>query len=143
MAETTSRTGRCLCGGVSFTADIVEPHVSSCHCSMCRRWAGGVLLAIDCANGVDFHGAENITRYRSSDWAERAFCNICGSSLFYRLIEQDLTIMVADAFDLQDDFKLTGQVFIDEKPTYYDFANDTKNMTGEEVFGMFAPPSEE
>ena len=29
------------------------------------------------------------------------------------------------------------QIFIEEKPGYYDFANETKNMTGEEVFKMF------
>ena len=33
----------------------------------------------------------------------------------------------------------TSQIFIDEKPAYYDFANKTKNMTGAEVFAAFAP----
>ena len=31
----------------------------------------------------------------------------------------------------------TSQIFIDEKPAYYDFANKTKNMTGAEVFAAF------
>jgi hypothetical protein len=34
------------------------------------------------------------------------------------------------------------QIFIDEKPEYYSFANETKNMTGAEVFAQFAPLSE-
>ncbi len=34
----------------------------------------------------------------------------------------------------------TSQIFIDEKPAYYDFANKTHNMTGAEVFAAFAPP---
>ena len=29
------------------------------------------------------------------------------------------------------------QVFIDEKPDYYEFANETKDMTGAEVFAKF------
>jgi hypothetical protein len=36
---------------------------------------------------------------------------------------------------------LTSQIFIDEKPAYYTFANQTKTMTGAEVFAMFAPPA--
>jgi len=29
------------------------------------------------------------------------------------------------------------QVFVDEKPEYYDFANKTKDFTGAEIFAMF------
>ena len=36
---------------------------------------------------------------------------------------------------------LEHQVFIDEKPDYYSFANETKNMTGAEIFAQFVPPS--
>ena len=32
------------------------------------------------------------------------------------------------------------QVFIDEKPTFYSFSNETNNMTGAEIFAKFAPP---
>ena len=38
-------------------------------------------------------------------------------------------------------FVLDHQVFIDEKPTFYQFANKTKDMTGAEVFAKFAPQS--
>ncbi len=34
------------------------------------------------------------------------------------------------------------QVFIDQKPAYYEFANQTKNMTGAELFAMYAPADE-
>ena len=30
-----------------------------------------------------------------------------------------------------------SQVFIDEKPEYYEFANTTKKFTGAEIFAMF------
>jgi len=33
------------------------------------------------------------------------------------------------------------QVFIDEKPDYYGFEHDTQQLTGAEVFAMFAPLS--
>ena len=45
----------------------------------------------------------------------------------------------AEAFDDRDGYRLHQQIFIDEKPAYYDFANKTHNMTGAEVFAAFAP----
>ncbi len=34
------------------------------------------------------------------------------------------------------------QIFIDEKPSFYCFANETNKMTGAEVFAKYAPPAE-
>ena len=58
-----SATGRCLCGAVSYTAEDVETHFHSCHCSMCRRWTGGSAMAA-AVGSVAFDGAENITKYQ-------------------------------------------------------------------------------
>ena len=35
-----------------------------------------------------------------------------------------------------DGLEFTSQVIIDEKPAYYSFAEDTKNMTSAELFAM-------
>jgi hypothetical protein len=35
------RTGKCMCGAVSYTAKGVDKEIAACHCSMCRRWASG------------------------------------------------------------------------------------------------------
>jgi hypothetical protein len=35
------------------------------------------------------------------------------------------------------EFIFDHQIFIDEKPTHYDFANKTKTMTGDEVLAIF------
>jgi len=45
--------------------------------------------------------------------------------------------MAAGIFADQDGLTFDHQVFIDEKPDYYDFANETHNMTGAEVFARF------
>ena len=42
-------------------------------------------------------------------------------------------------FDDTADMVLTNQIFIDEKPGYYDLANDTPKLTGAEVFALYAP----
>lgn len=37
-------------------------------------------------------------------------------------------------------FTFQEQIFVDEKPADYDFANDTPKLTGAEVFAKFTPP---
>jgi hypothetical protein len=59
--------------------------------------------------------------------------------LFYRLVGKDFHAVSAEAFDERGDFALVSQIFMDEKPAYYEFANKTHNMTGAEVFAAFAP----
>ncbi len=79
MPGTTNGTGSCLCGEVSFTAKNASNSVGACHCSMCRKWGGGPLMVVDCGADVTFKGEENISVFNSSLWAERGYCNKCGS----------------------------------------------------------------
>lgn len=136
----TSQQGRggCLCGSVQFRAAACNTHVGACHCSMCRKWGGGPFFAVDCGTDVVFEGEESISVYSSSEWAERGFCSRCGSHLFYRLKGSGQTMIPAGLFDDLSAPVFDHQVFIDEKPGWYEFSNATKNMTGEEVFAAFA-----
>ena len=131
-------SGACVCGKVSFEAESIKITVGACHCATCRRWGGGPLLAIDCGTKVSFTGDESVKIYDSSDWAERGFCASCGSHLFYRLKQQKLHIMPVGLFGDEIQFELDHQVFIDEKPDFYAFANETHDMTGAECFAAFA-----
>jgi hypothetical protein len=131
-------SGGCLCGAVRFTATPRDHDIGACHCSMCRRWSAGPFLAIECGATVKVEDAENLGVYRSSDWAERCFCKRCGTPLFYRLVGKPFYAVSAEAFDDRADFAFTSQIFVDEKPGYYEFANKTKTMTGPEVFAAFA-----
>ena len=97
------------------------------------------MFALHCKGPVEFEGEEHIMRYKSSDWGERGFCGVCGSSLFYHLLPTGEYMVSPCALDDQSGLKFTNQIFIDEKPAYYDFANDTVKMTGAEVFAMYAP----
>lgn len=137
MTATTTRHGQCLCGAVRLTANKASNSAGACHCGMCRRWTGGPLLAVDCGTDVTIEGEADVAVYPSSDWAERGFCRVCGSHLFYRL-KGNGQYMVPPGL-LDGDFVFDHQVFIDEKPAYYSFANETENLTGEELFAKYAP----
>jgi len=139
MSDATIGHGHCLCGKVKVTANTMSHSVGSCHCGMCRRWTGGPLMAVDCGSEVIFEGQDNIKIYDSSAWAERGFCASCGNHLFYRLKQNNQYIMPAGIFDNDENLVFDHQIFIDEKPNYYCFSNETQNMTGAEVFAKYAP----
>ena len=137
-AEPFATTGRCLCGDVRFSLTLKNQHVDACHCTMCRTWCAGPFMGLQCEGNPVFEDEGALGVYRSSEWAERVFCKSCGASLFYRIVGGDHVIVAADAVELTDAADFTLQVFLDEKPAYYAFANDTKTMTGQECFEAFS-----
>lgn len=135
------RTGRCLCGAVGYTAKDLEPTIAACHCGMCRRWTGGPLLAL--GNGdVVWSGEDKIATYKSSDWAERGFCRVCGTSLYYCVTapgpHHGKTHIAFGTLDDQSGFNLNLEYFIDIKPDAYEFVGDRKKLTEKEVFEIFS-----
>lgn len=122
--------GQCLCGSVKVSApDSV--HVSVCHCSTCRRWSGGPMFAIHCRPGVEITG-QGVVTYRSSEWAERGFCSQCGTHLFYRLVQTDEHFLPAGLFQ-DPSLLLDREIFIDEKPDFYDLGGERERLTGRQV----------
>lgn len=142
MNRNGPNSGSCLCGAVRLTVKTANIHVGACHCSMCRTWSGGPLLSVECGSDVSFEGDGNITVYDSSEWAERGFCRICGTHLFYRLKKEGTFAVPAGLLGHQEQLVFDQQIFIEEKPGFYSFANETKNLTGAEVFAQYAADSE-
>ncbi len=124
--------GTCLCGAVRIELTDAKPHVEVCHCAMCRQWGGGPFM---CIGGASFalSGEAHVAIYPSSDWAERAFCKTCGSNLYFRFLPTDNYNFCAGLFELGDAFAIHKQIFVDEKPEFYDFAQKTPMQTGAEV----------
>ncbi|MBD2535464.1 hypothetical protein H6G97_41150 [Nostoc flagelliforme FACHB-838] len=48
MSNLSIAKGSCLCRAVSLSTNSMRKNVTACHCSMCRNWGGGPLLAVDC-----------------------------------------------------------------------------------------------
>lgn len=129
--------GHCLCGAVTVRAKPKRRHVEACHCTMCRRWGGIAYLGVQCGSDVEFSGEEAIVRYRSSDWAERGFCGRCGSNLFFKYLPNGNYGLPAGLFDSLDGFAFSEEIFVDEKPDYYEFAGVRERLTGPEVMAKF------
>lgn len=136
----TKSSGRCLCGAVRFAATGVETHHHACHCGMCRRWSGGAPFFAATTESVEFEGTENLARYESSSWAERGFCRVCGTTLFYFLRPTQAYMMSVGAFDDPSPFQLVLEIFIDRKPEGYAFAGEHPRWTEAETLARLAPP---
>ena len=95
-------------------------------------------MEIDCGTEVTFAGDENVSVYVSSDWAERGFCRQCGTHLFYRLKATGNYSVPIGLFEDDEQLEFRHQVFVDERPSYYEFSNRTKDMTGAELIAKFS-----
>lgn len=133
------RTGKCLCGAVAFTAKDVSAEASACHCEMCLRWAGGPWMGV-MVGAIDWQPGEALQVVKSSEWAERGFCNVCGSGLFYRVTAEGkfhgFTSISLGALDDPSGLTLTKEWFIDKKPDAYALEGDRKRVTEADVRAM-------
>ena len=142
MAETEERTGKCLCGAVKFRVKVKRHddgiHADACHCEMCQRLIGGPLVGLTLEGPPIIEDERALSVYNSSDWAERLFCKTCGSNVFYRLKDGSMHTVGVGLLDNQSDVKLALEIFVDQKPCFYGFAQKTKKMTGAEVMAAYA-----
>lgn len=143
----TERGGQCMCGAVRFVARNVPDEYGACHCKMCQRWIGSALLAVTVpVADVDWQGTEHIRRIQSSDWAERAWCDACGSGLWYRFtadgpFPDDYEIPIG-LFDDADGLRMTREIFIDRKPDAFAFAGDHEMLTEAQTLALYEPTTE-
>jgi hypothetical protein len=77
--------GSCLCGAVRFEVTAPFLRANYCHCSRCRKHSGAGALAQGRVPREGFHllsGEDVIEAYRPDAGMTKAFCRVCGSSLF-------------------------------------------------------------
>ena len=106
-------SGHCLCSAVKITiAGAHDPRLGACHCRMCQRWSGGLFLCFKAdAAGVTATGP--VTRFASSDFAERAFCSVCGSHLWMRDTGDNSYELMPGLFDEAANWPLRSEIYTD------------------------------
>lgn len=136
-------TGGCLCGSVRYRLVAIARQFGACHCAMCRKFSGGIELGLQIpAKGVIWETADTVATFASSDWAERGFCRICGSSLFWRLTAEGpmhrMYALCVGSLDTLEGLEFSSEVYIDAKPECYAFAGARQQMTEADVMAMVA-----
>jgi len=83
MTETVA--GSCLCGGVRFEVELPFTRAVYCHCSRCRKHSGtfgSIVGHVPRSQVRVLEGEELIRVYEPPGGRVKAFCSVCGSSLF-------------------------------------------------------------
>ncbi len=125
MNENRKRYGRCLCGAVEYEVDGPMKDVVYCHCEQCRRTTGNLHGGAQIVRAdLTFLEDRGLTWFKSSDRAERGFCNVCGSNLFFRTFEGEGMAICPGTLDTPTGLKGRIHIFVDEKPDYYEITDD-------------------
>lgn len=112
--------GGCLCGGVRYAVSGPLRAVVACHCEQCRRTSGHFAAMSSAPRAhVAFTNSQTLRWFRSSDTAERGFCEICGSNLFWRLIGKDTVSITAGSLDAPTGLAIEKHIFVRDKSDYY------------------------
>lgn len=134
--------GHCLCSVVSF--EIMGPLTTpaACHCAMCRRWHGalGTYTSVSLAR-ISLSGNENVVWYRSSNSAERGFCKICGSKLFWRNVGSDSIDITMGTLDTPTNLEISKHIWVTFKGDYYDIADCLPQFNGSSANAAPAKPA--
>ena len=72
---------------------------------------------------MELTAAADLAWYRSSDAAERGFCRVCGSSLFWRADRRDHVSIAAGSLDDSSGLRLAEHIFVADKAGYYELAD--------------------
>ena len=129
---TDTRKGACVCGAVTFEAEVADHDYLACHCTTCRGWGGPAMVAT--VSDLRINDGAPVKTFDSSGYGHRGFCAECGTHLFWKMKDNSLIHIFLGALENSDDLKFGTQIFIDSKPAHYAFANETETMTGAEVF---------
>jgi hypothetical protein len=128
----SDRAGSCLCKAVKYNVTLDSEKMHVCHCNICQKWHGGPGLSIKCSEDLKITGEDKLTWYKSSDHGYRGFCSECGSSLFFKAPSVEYYAVTAGTLNSQENLGIENHIFIDKKPSYYDFSDEAPRLTEQE-----------
>jgi hypothetical protein len=128
-------TGSCLCGAVRFEVRGPFLRASHCHCSRCRKHSGTAVCTQTRVRRESFRllsGEGALRVYRPAPGAAvKAFCTICGSSLFGgSWPEGDEISIRLGAFDDDPGIRPQYHTFVDSRAPWDTIADDLPRFPG-------------
>jgi hypothetical protein len=135
------RAGGCLCGAVRYEATI-SGGFAACYCKMCQRWSAGTYFGVSTSEFELTQGEDSLAVYKSSAWAERAFCGTCGSNIYYFAPGHGGKSVALGSLDETAGLANSIQYFIDQQPEGISLVGETKTMTSEEIAKLFSELTE-
>jgi len=128
MARLREKRGRCACGAVSFIV-LAPDSYGACHCTMCRRWSGGLWMGVVCSEILRIEGP--VREWTSSRRAKRGFCGDCGTSIWHKPRHSPHFTFGQGLFDDQKGWRLSREICAEGQPDHYALADrGQKAFTG-------------
>jgi len=120
--------GSCMCGEIQFEFSDTNCSFNLCHCQMCQKFSGSAFGAFFRAKKETFKfikGEDLEKIYPSSDWASRAFCSNCGSSIRYIYHEKPENVYLsAGLLDGKTELKPVRHIFTKDKCQWFDITDN-------------------
>lgn len=126
--------GGCLCGGVRYAVRGMPVKAGICHCGLCRKQTGGILVAWGVWPRDRFEAPSGMTaRVRTSPIGARRFCPICGSTVFFEFESTGpsgpVEIMLA-SLDRMEAVVPTFHQFTADAPDWLGFSDSHPRVPG-------------
>lgn len=130
------RTGRCLCGAVTYelTGDLIATAV--CHCDHCQRQSGGAfsvnLVAHESQLNVsgDLQTYEETGEHDDDVYVRRRFCGSCGSPIVSELAKANGVVAVkAGSLDDKSDIRPTVEVWCADRQPWVQLPHMVPDLT--------------
>lgn len=119
-----TRTGRCLCGAVTFevTGDPIATAV--CHCERCQRQSGGAFSVNVLVHTSQLAVSGSLEALEETDddgdvvFVRRCFCGGCGSPIVSELVQTEGIVAVkAGTLDDRSEIQPTAEAWcVDRQP---------------------------
>jgi len=125
-----TRTGRCLCGDITYTIDGDPMAVAVCHCEHCQRQSGGAFSTNLVVGPDQLTISGDIATYedrgRTGDdvYVLRRFCSKCGSPIVSVLLGRPEFVAVkVGTLDDTSDITPNVQAWCDDKQPWVDLGD--------------------
>jgi hypothetical protein len=115
-----STKGSCLCGAIVYEVFGNLRDVVACHCNQCRKSSGHYVAATQARQEDVRITGDTLAWFRSSAKAERGFCSVCGSNLFWRMLEGERISIWAGSIDGPTGLRMRSQLYVESAGDYYD-----------------------
>lgn len=121
---TTTRTGHCLCGAVTYEIDGDLIATAVCHCDNCQRQSGGafsvnlIVLQSQLTIAGELQTYENTNEDGSEVFVRRRFCGACGSPIVSEMTTPAGVVAVkAGTLDDRSEVRPMAEVWcVDKQP---------------------------
>ncbi len=132
MSRESEHRGGCLCGAVRFRVERSHLTGINCYCEMCRKAHGGAFSTHVPMRRDQFELTSGaLAVFSSSAEGRREYCADCGTHILVHGQTTDGSVAVpAGTFDGDPPISLISHIFVRDKVSWYEIADDLPQFDG-------------